>query len=326
MSHLTEVQRYEISALIRAGKTRKEICEFICRDKSVLSRELRRNCDLRSGNYLPDLAHRKYKKRLKEKPKFIHFTEEIKAMVIDRLNEDFSPEQISGRAKLEGKDCVSHETVYQFVWADKKKGGKLYTHLRNRGKKYGKRGSYKSTRGIIKERVSIHERPPEVDEKLRFGDLEIDTIVGKGNRGAIFTATDRASLMEWIIKLDGKNAGQLAARAIEKLLPLKDFLFTMTSDNGKEFAEHRHISKILDIRFYFADPYKSCQRGLNENHNRLIRQYIPKKTDFDTIDNKYIDSVENRLNNRPRKKLGFLTPYEKFLLLLGQNIKVAFVT
>jgi IS30 family transposase len=129
--------------------------------------------------------------------------------------------------------------------------------------------------------------------------------------------------MEWIVKLDGKNAESLAEKAIEKLMPIKEFLHTITSDNGKKFAKHKQISQNLNVDFYFADPYKSSQRGLNENHNRLIRQYIPKKINFDEVDNQYIEFVQNKINNRPRKKLGFLTPNEKVLLIL-QNNKVAF--
>jgi IS30 family transposase len=326
MAHLTEVQRYEISALIKAGETRKKVCEIIGKDKSVLSRELRRNCDERSGKYNPELAVRKYARRMKEKPKHIRFTEAVKQKVESDLKDDFSPEQIVGRAKLEGIACVSHETIYQFVWADKKKKGELYKHLRNRGKKYSKRGSYKSSRGIIKDRVSISERPKIVDEKVRLGDIEIDTVIGKNHAGAIFTATDRMSLMEWMVLLpEGKNALALAKCAVEKLNPVKEILKTITSDNGKEFAEHKLMSQLLGVDFYFADPYKSCQRGLNENFNRLIRQYIPKKTDFKTIDNKYIEHIETKLNSRPRKNLGFLTPNEFFSISL-RNQKVAFVT
>ena len=174
--------------------------------------------------------------------------------------------------------------------------------------------------------MSIAERPKIVEEKVRIGDIEIDTVIGKNHAGAIFTATDRVSLMEWMVLLPkGKNALALAQCAVEKLNPVKEILKTITSDNGKEFAEHKLISHLLDVDFYFADPYKSCQRGLNENFNRLIRQYIPKKTDFKTIDNQYIEYVENKLNNRPRKKLDFLTPNEYFLLTL-LNQKVAFVT
>jgi IS30 family transposase len=327
--HLTKMQRYEISAMQEAGMTRKEICEKIGKDKSVLSRELRRNCDKRTGKYNPELAQRKYEQRLKEKPKCIRFTEEIEKKVVEELKNDFSPEQIAGRAKFKNEKCVSHETIYQFIWQDKKRGGTLYKHLRNKGKKYKKRGNYKSSSGILKDRVSIEERPEIVDKKVRIGDLEVDTMIGKNHKGALLTITDRVSLMEWIVKLSSKNASELAKAIIKTLHPIQDHLHTITSDNGKEFAEHKQISEKLNVSFYFAHPYKSCERGCNENANRLIRQYIKKKTDVDMIDNEYIEWVQNQLNNRPRKKLGFLTPNEYFLLSLQNKIndkKVALVT
>jgi len=325
MGHLTRAQRYEISAMLQAGVAKKLICERINRDKSVISRELRRNRDSRTGKYIPDLAQRKYEQRQKTKPKFIHFTKEIQQKVIDDLKEDWSPEQIVGRAKLNGEKCVSHETIYGFVWQDKKRGGCLYKHLRNKGKKYKKRGDYYKSRGIIKDRITIDERPKIVDDKNRFGDLEVDTIIGKNHKGALLTITDRTSLLEWIAKLSGKNATELAMKIVKVLEPFEEYIHTITSDNGKEFAEHKKISRELNVNFYFAHPYKSYERGCNENANRLIRQYIPKKTDFNTIDNKHIIRIQEKLNNRPRKKLGFLAPNEYFLRYL-QNKKVAFVT
>ena len=173
--------------------------------------------------------------------------------------------------------------------------------------------------------MSIEERPKIVDKKVRFGDLEIDTVIGKNHKGAILTITDRVSLMEWMVKLSGKNAEELANEAVKILKPFENHLHTITSDNGKEFAEHRKISKNLGIDFYFAHPYKSCERGCNENANRLIRQNIPKETDFETVDIEYVHWIQHKLNSRPRKKLGFLTPYEYFLNYLC-NRKVAFVT
>jgi IS30 family transposase len=322
MGHLTEGQRYEIFAMQQAGLARKIICEKIGRDKSVLSRELKRNSDGRNGVYHADLAHRKYKKRLKEKPKHIRFTNDIKQKVITELEEDLSPEQIVGRSKLLGEPCVSHETIYCFVWSDKKRGGNLYKHLRSRGKKYRKRGAGKHSGGIIKDRVSIDERPAIVDEKNRFGDLEIDTVIGKNHQGALLTVTDRVSLMEWIVKLEGKNAIELAKETVKVLKPVKNLLHTITSDNGKEFAEHKCISEILNVNFYFAHPYKSYERGCNENANRLIRQYLPKKTNFQYVDVHYINYIQDKLNNRPRKKLGFLTPNEFFYSYLCRNKKL----
>jgi len=325
MGHLTEEQRYSISAMLQAGCTRKFICEQIGRDKSVLSRELRRNCNKHTGEYDPVLAQCKYKKRQKDKPKFIHFTDDIKQLVIEHLYYDYSPEQIVGRMKLEGKRCVSHETIYRFVWEEKKQGGVLHKQLRNRGKRYRKRGSAKENRGIIKNRVSIDERPSIVDEKTRFGDLEIDTIVGKNHKGALLTITDRVSLMEWIVKLTSRNAEELSLQAMSVLSPYKDYLHTITADNGKEFACHQQISQYLGVDFFFAHPYKSCERGCNENANRLIRQYFPKGTDFDSIDNQEVILTQYKLNYRPRKKLNFLTPIEYFDYLC-KNKKVAFVT
>ena len=324
MGHLTERQRYEISAMLQADYSKKEIYTRLKIGKSVFYRELKRNCDKRTGEYKPDLAQRKYEQRKREKPKFIHFTKEIKDFVVSGLKNDLSPEQIAGRAKLDNVKCVSVETIYQFVWKDKKQQGNLHKHLRNKGKRYRKRGSAKDSRGIIKNRRSIKDRPEIVDKKQRFGDLEIDTIIGKNHKKALLTITDRFTLMEWIVKLSGKNATELAQKTNEVLFPVKDFLHTITSDNGKEFAEHEQISQGLNVDFFFAEPYKSWQRGCNENANRLIRQYFPKGTDFELIDNQQIETVQNKLNNRPRKKLGFLTPNEFFLLNL-QNQKVALV-
>jgi IS30 family transposase len=325
MGHLTEGQRNTIFAMQQAGCSRKMICHRIGKDKSVLSRELRRNSDKRTGEYNPELAQRKYEKRQKEKPKFIHFTDMIKQFVIINLKDDLSPEQIAGRAKYESFECVSHETIYRFVWEDKKKGGVLYKHLRNKGRRYRKRGASKESRGMIKNRVSIDERPTIVNEKTRFGDLEIDTIIGKNHKGAILTITDRVSLMEWMVKLSGKNAEEVAVKTASVLSPYKTHLHTITADNGKEFALHKKISRLLKIDFYFAHPYKPYQRGCNENANRLIRQYFPKGTDFSKIDETEVLYVQDQLNNRPRKKLGFMTPYEYFFLF-RRNKKVAFVT
>jgi IS30 family transposase len=241
MGHLTEGQRNTIFAMQQAGCSRKMICHTIDKDKSVLSRELRRNSDKRTGAYNPALAQRKYEKRQKEKPKFIRFTEVIKQFVITHLKDDFSPEEIAGRAKYESMECVSHETIYRFVWEEKKQGGVLHKHLRNKGRRYRKRGATKESRGMIKNRVSIDERPTIVDEKTRFGDLEIDTIIGKNHKGAILTITDRVSLMEWMVKLSGKNAEEVAKKTADVLSPYIKHLHTITSDNGKEFGVSRKI-------------------------------------------------------------------------------------
>jgi IS30 family transposase len=311
--------------MLNTGNSRKQICKAIGRDKSVLSRELRRNCDLRSGKYNYDLAQRKYEKRQDEIPKKIHFTSSIQQYVDNLLEKKLSPEQVAGVAKVAGVTCVSPERIYQHVWEDKRKGGSLHVHLRTVGKRYRKRGSAKDCRGIIKDRVSIDERPLVVEAKERIGDIEIDTIIGKDHQGAIVTINDRVTGQLKMQKLSSKNAEELAQATIALLQDWKPHLKTMTADNGKEFAAHKTISKALEIDFYFAHPYHSWERGANENLNGLIRQYIPKKTDFDTLTNDYIKWVENELNNRPRKRHNFRTPnniYNQFLKMQ----KVAFVT
>lgn len=321
MKHITKEQRYTISVMKKQGYKQKDIAFTIGKDKSVVSRELNRNCDKRNKKYDADLAHRKYQLRQRNKPKHICFTEDVKQIVDNLLNKDYSPEQIAGRTKLEGISCVSPERIYQYVWKNKKDGGKLYIHLRHKGRKYRKRGNAKDCRGIIKDRVDIGKRPAIVDEKERLGDLEIDTVIGQNHKGALLTINDRVSSKVWIAKLNGKNAKELAKKTIETLNPFKDFTNTITSDNGKEFAEHKTISKELNVDFYFAKPYHSYERGANENMNGLIRQYFPKGSSFENISIKDVQRVQDILNNRPRKKLNFLTPNE-FLSIYLSNQKL----
>ena len=325
MKHLTVEQRYTIWAMIQQGCKQKDIALAIGKDKSVVSRELKRNCDNRNREYRADLAQRKYENRQKNKPKHIRFTEEVKQYVDECLAKDYSPEQISGRAAVESRECVSHERIYQYVWKDKKAGGDLYTHLRHKGRRYRKRGNAKDSRGIIKDRVDISQRPEIVDQKQRLGDLEIDTMIGQNHKGALLTINDRVSSYVMIEKLNGKDAKELALKVIERLSSYKKRIHTITSDNGKEFAEHKMISSELKVDFFFAKPYHSWERGANENTNGLIRQYFPKKTSFENLSDQDIKRVEDILNNRPRKKLNFLTPNE-FLLRNLYNQKVAFVT
>lgn len=325
MSHLTYEQRYAISVMLKSKYRQKQIAEAIDKDKSVVSREIARNCDKRNGNYDADLAERKYEKRRDSKPKKVYFTAEIQEMVEDKLAKKYSPEQIVGVAKKQGVACVSHERIYQHIWKDKRKKGNLYDHLRTKGKRYRKRGAAKDSRGIIPDRVDISQRPKVVDDRERAGDLEIDTIIGKNHQGAIVTVNDRASGLLKMKKLEGKSAQQLAMATIELLEDMKPFLNTITADNGREFAAHQTISKALEIDFYFARPYHSWERGANENLNGLIRQYIPKQTDFSTITDEYIKFVENELNNRPRKRHDFQTPNQIFNQLTNHQ-EVAFVT
>lgn len=325
MSHITVSQRYTISSMLKQGYSQIDIAKAINKDKSVISRELKRNADSRSGIYSDELANRKYTKRQKEKHKYIKFTSEMQQEVEVLLHQDYSPEQVVGVFKKQGKPIVSVERLYQHIWNDKKASGTLYTHLRRQGKKYRKRGASKDNRGIIKNRISIEQRPLEVEKRERFGDLEVDLIIGKNHEQAIVTINDRASGMLKMKKTPSKEAKIVQETITELLEDWVPYIFTMTSDNGKEFAEHQCVAEKLYIDYYFAHPYHSWERGSNENLNGLIRQYIPKNTNFKTLSDQYIKDIETKLNNRPRKRFNFQTPiFEMEKLLFNQ--KVAFVT
>lgn len=325
MSHLTCEQRYTISVMLAQNHPQNQIALAIGKDKSVVSREIKRNSDQRNGIYKSDLANRKYKQRQEQKNRPTIFTTSIKKYVEEGLNNEYSPEQINGRAKLEGIFCVSHECIYQYIWKDKKHGGRLFEKLRHTGRKYRKRGDSKDKRGILKDRVSIDDRPTIVDKKVRFGDLEIDTVIGQNHQGALLTINDRVTSLVWIQLLEGKHSEPLTEATIKALMPLKQQIKTITADNGKEFARHQEIAKELNINFYFAKPYHSWERGANENTNGLIRQYFPKGSSFENITNQQVADVQEKLNNRPRKKLGYFSPNEFYKTNFSNN-EVAFAT
>ena len=322
MSHLTGAQRYTIARMLQSGCTKKAICIAIGKDKSVLSRELSRNSSKRG--YSAPLADEYAKERKERFRRQRKFTETVKNHVIKQLTEEqWSPEQIVGDAKKRGIDTVSHERIYQLIRADKRSGGSLWKHCRHRLKHRKRPVGGKKV--IIPDKVSIEERPTVVNEKKRFGDWEIDTIVGPENKGAILTATERLTGFLLMKKLpEGKNAKSLAKELFYMLVPYKNFVHSITSDNGTEFYQHKWIAKMLDTKYYFAHPYSSWERGLNEYTNKLIRQYVPKKEKFTNYSNKDIEIFQHKINRRPRKLLNFENPKNKFFLFI--NNKVAFVT
>jgi len=236
MSHLVISQRYEIYYLQKQGFNSTDIAKNLGVHKSTISRELNRNSDRRNGVYKVELAQKKSKERHINKPKLIRFTKEIKDFVTYWLKEDYSPEQIVGKSKILQVACVSVERIYQFIWTDKKQGGMLYTHLRTLGKRYQKRGNTNSHRGQIAGRIPIEQRPDIVEKKERLGDLEIDLVIGKDHKGALLTINDRATGMLKMAHVKNKSAKEVELKTIELLEPWMPFIHTITSDNGKEFA------------------------------------------------------------------------------------------
>lgn len=300
-THLTREERYQIYALKKAGHTQSEIAKVLERSPSTISRELSRNRGRRG--YRPKQAHRLACERHASNARQID--EATWRFAQDRLREDWSPDQISNHA------AISHETVYQRVYADKRAGGSLWKHLRcqkQRRKRYGKH----DRRGTIPNRLSIEQRPAVVEERSRIGDWEADTVIGKNHKQAIVSLVERKSGYTLIRKVERRTADAVS-RAMTKLLkPYQRQVHTITSDNGKEFAGHEKVTRALRADFYFAHPYASWERGTNENTNGLIRQYFPKGMDFTPITQQEINLVMNRLNNRPRKRLGYLTPAQVF--------------
>jgi len=325
MAHLTEEQRYTICCMLKQGYKQTEVAKAINKDASVVSREVKRNCDKRSGAYKYDLAIRKHKARQKEKRKHIRFTPEVRQDVEVLIEQDYSPEQVVGVLSKQGKPSVSTERIYQHVWSNKAAKGGLHTHLRRQGRRYRKRGGSKDSRGIIKDRVSIGQRPNIVDKRERFGDLEVDLIIGKNHKQAILTINDRASGVLKMKKVESKGAQVVTEAIIELLVDWRPYINTITADNGKEFAGHKTVAEELGIDYYFAHPYHSWERGSNENLNGLIRQYFKKGSDFSKLTPADIKRVETKLNMRPRKRYDFENPIfvmDKILF----NKKVAFTT
>jgi len=315
-TQLTQEERYQIYALLKAGLNQTEIAMILNRHKSTISREIRRNTGLRG--YRPQQAQRLMEERQQAKAQ-PRIGDTVWSTVEALLKQDWSPEQITLWLKAERGVSVSHEWIYQYILQDKAYGGGLYRHLRCQKQRRKRYGSH-NRRGQLIDRVSIDERPVIVDTRARIGDWELDTIIGKGHQQAIVSLTERKSRYTLIHKVKRKTAQCVSDAVITLLAPVSDKVMTLTSDNGKEFADHKTIADKLDAKFYFAHPYASWERGLNENTNGLIRQYFPKSRDFKTITQKEINQVMDKLNNRPRKCLGIKTPNQVFL---GINPSVA---
>lgn len=309
--HLTENQRYHLYLLLKEDFSLTAISKKLCVHKSTISREIKRNSGNKGYRHLQ--AHRFYEDRKVFAHKNNKFDSKLKKMVEHGLKEGLSPEQVSNRLAVEGHAKISHESIYQYVLLNQQQGGILFTFLRQSNKKYKKRYGKTDRRGQIPDRVSIDKRPQIVNKKSRIGDWEIDTVVGKNHKGFLITIVERKTSFTLMKYVKTKNADEVAHETIKLLRPYKNRVHTITADNGKEFAGHKYISKKLKTKVYFAHPYHSWERGLNENTNGLIRQYFKKGTSFENITEDMVNKVMEKLNNRPRKKLKYKTPVEAFL-------------
>lgn len=307
--HLTDDDRYHIYEGRVEGLTVTEIARQLGRSKSTISRELCRGAGERG--YRPAQAIRKQQDRSAASANGRRISTATWAVVEASVREDWSPEQIAGRLRLAHGACVvSHEAIYLHIYADKHMGGDLHTHLRCKKVRRKRYGSGRTRRGQIRNRVGIEQRPKIVDAKSRVGDWEGDTIIGANQSHAIISMVDRRSKYTLLQKVERKTSEQVTEGIIAKLAPISALVQTMTLDNGVEFAGHEIFSKCIDADIYFARPYHSWERGLNENTNGLVRQYYPKKSCFKNITQQDLDLLAAKLNDRPRKTLDYRTPNE----------------
>ena len=304
-AHLTQTKRYQISSLLKAKISQSEIARIVGCHKGTISREIQRNKGQRG--YRPLQAHKLSRSRKAKNS--LRITSFGWSYIESLLHRKRSPEQITGRLRLMGwQDVPSHERIYQYIYADKKVGGMLHLHLR-RQKTYRKRGlSGQDRRGQLSNRTDITERPIEADKRERIGDYEGDTVIGKGHKGVLVTLVDRKTRETKIQALPDRKSERVTQACINKLKG--EHPQSITFDNGKEFAGHETIAQTLNTDVYFARPYRSWERGTNENTNGLIRQFLPKSKRLDNISDHEIQAIEDNLNHRPRKILGYQTPLE----------------
>lgn len=307
-AQLTREQRYQIYILRKAGHRQNFIARELGVHPSTITRELIRGSGRRG--YRPkqadELASARKQKRYRAR---INAT--TWALIESLVRQDWSPEQVSGWLAKEKQQSVSHERIYQYIYADKARGGTLFQHLRCRKRRRKRYGSY-DRRGVMPGCRSIEARPACVEQRKRLGDWEADTIIGHNHQQAILSLTERKSKLCLLKKVERNTAESVEQAICELLRPLVAKVKTITSDNGREFANHQSVEKKLKATFYFAHPFAAWERGTNENTNGLVRQYFPKGSDFSKITERDIERVTARLNNRPRKRLNYRTPQRVF--------------
>jgi IS30 family transposase len=308
MSQLTLSQRYQIWAFRHLKPA--QIAQKMGKHRSVVTREI-----ARSGTALKDYNPQSAQKLAAQRKKAnaTKATPAIYQTIAQGLASEWSPEQIKGRCDKQGQTMVSRAAIYNYVWRDQKQGGQLYKSLRHANRPYRKRygkpdGRTKKAKAATKP--SIDQRPAIVAEKTRFGDWELDTVIGPNHKGVLVTITERSTNYLLMKRVEDKSAEQTRQAIISCLKESRLPVHTLTSDNGTEFADYEQIAKALKADFYFAHPYHAWERGANEHNNKLIRQYIPKKKDFSQMSHQEVETYQDRINNRPRKKLNYSTPNE----------------
>jgi len=308
MPQLTLSQRYQIWAFRHLKPA--QIAQKLGKHRSVVTREIKRS-GTQLAYYNPQKANQACQQR-----KAKNATKATTAMyqvIAQGLAKEWSPDQIKGRCEQEGHPMLSTAAIYQHIWRDQQQGGLLYKGLRHASHPYRKRygkpdGRTKTVKQAAKP--SIEQRPAIVEENTRFGDWEVDTVIGPTHKGVLVTLTERSSNYLLMGRSEDKSADSVERVVVNCLKESKLPVFTITSDNGTEFANYERIAKAVKADFFFAHPYHAWERGANEHNNKLIRQYIPKKKDFSQMSPQQVKAYQERINDRPRKKLNYSTPNE----------------
>ena len=313
---LTSEERYALSTLRKQGYSIRGVARALGRAPSTISRKIRRN-KRKDGGYRPFTAGERARGRRRRARRGPQFSWEDWALVVSFLHDFWSPEQISGRLKMAGLLSISHETIYRYIWADKHAQGQLYLLLRQRTKKRRKRHNSHDSRGRLAGKRTIHERPPGAHNRSRVGHFEIDTVHGSSkDTHCLLTLVDRRTGFVLIGKLRSRTVAEtnrVAIKLIRRAALSGRTVRTITSDHGTEFHGYKTIEAATGVRFYFATPYHSWERGTSENTNGLIRQYFPKRSSLARVSQRVCDRVALALNTRPRKRLSYLTPEECFV-------------
>jgi IS30 family transposase len=307
---ITSDERYRLSALRTQGCSNPEIARQLRRHRSTIWREVRRNKTRADGRYRAAKAEEYANGRRVRSRSHPRFSAGQLRRVWRLIRSRWSPEQVSGFLQCTGRLRISHETIYRYIWKDKRRGGHLHGYLRCAIKQRRKRhGSY-DRRGRLTGKRMIHERPAEVETRKVPGHWEIDTVLGKGSRHCIVSLVERRSGYLQIGKLCARNVKQTVSRTIRLIRRLTGRFKTITADNGTEFHGYKRIETATGVPFYFANPHHSWERGTNENTNGLIRQYLPKGVSMTRLTQVQCNAIARELNNRPRKRHGYRTPKE----------------
>ena len=329
MSHrqLNDHDRFYIEQRLAEGESKGKIAKTLGVHRTSVLREIKRNTpEDFNGLYCHRLASRLAKEKRSQAKNGVAFQKisgQVKALVHERLSTHTSPDVISGELALKRDVKVSESSIYRYIKSDKLKGGTLYQLLPHRGKPYKPKGS-KGRGSTIKNRVGIEHRPDIADQKTELGHFEIDTIVGKKHGSFLLTLVDKANKMTCIRRMPNKLAETVVKTFIDVVNTTFYEFKTITADNGTEFAGHEEIARITGADVYFARPYRSCDRGLNEHTNGLIRRFLPKGTDFNEVSDEEIAKIEFILNSRGRASLDYYSPNDVFLDELRQDEGVHF--